>query len=141
MRYFARITKQNCHSYLVEFSELKGCLSSGKTLKQAKKNAYEALNGWLASCCDRNLNIPEPKIKRGKNDHPIDVDLNTSFAIALRKIRKKRKLSQSQVAKKLGITQQAYSKFENPSKANPSLSTLKKISRILDMGFHLESAA
>lgn len=141
MKYFAHITKQNSSSYLVEFPELKGCLSHGKSLKQAKKNAYEALNGWLASCCDRHLNIPEPKIKRNKNYYPIDVDLKVNFAITLKRARKKRKLSQSQIAKQLGMTQQAYSKFENPFKANPSLSTLKKISCLLNMKLDLEIAA
>ncbi len=61
MKYFARITKQEPGSYLVEFPELKGCLTEGRTLKDAKQNAVEALNGWLASNCDRNLNIPHPK--------------------------------------------------------------------------------
>ena len=85
MNYFARISKQKEGGYLVEFPELDGCLTEGKTLNEAKKNASEALNGWLASNCDRNLNIPEPKIKKSKNYHPIKVGLQIAFAIRLRK--------------------------------------------------------
>ena len=133
MNYFAYISKQKSREYLVEFSELEGCLSEGKTLKDAKKNASEALNGWLVSNCDRNLNIPDPKNRRGKNYYPIEVDLQVALAILLRKKRKEKHLSQSQVAEKLGITQQAYAKLENPIKTNPSLSTLKKLSKALDI--------
>ena len=133
MNYFAYISKQKSGEYLVEFSELEGCLSEGKTLKDAKKNASEALNGWLVSNCDRNLNIPDPKTRKGRNYYPIEVDLQVALAILLRKQRKLKHLLQSQIAKELGITQQAYAKLENPIKTNPSLSTLKKLSKALDI--------
>ena len=133
MNYFAYISKQKSGGYLVEFPELKGCLSEGKTLKKAKENAAEALNGWLISNCDRNLNIPNPKVKKGRNYYSIEVNLHTALAILLRKQRKLKHLLQSQTAKKLGITQQAYAKLENPIKTNPSLSTLKKLSKVLDL--------
>lgn len=141
MKYFSRISKQKTGEYLVEFPQLEGCLSEGKTLAEAKKNASEALNGWLASNCDRNLNIPNPKIKKGRGYYPIEVDLQITLAIILRKKRKMKRLSQNQVAKKLGITQQAYAKLEMPAKTNPSLSTLKKLSKTLDIEFHFDLAA
>ena len=137
MNYFACISKQKSGEYLVEFPELEGCISEGKTLTAAKKNASEALNGWLVSNCDRNLNIPDPKNRRGKNYYPIEVDLQVALAILLRKRRKLKYLLQSQIAKELGITQQAYAKLENPIKTNPSLSTLKKLSKVLDMPYLL----
>ena len=133
MNYFARISKQKSGGYLVEFPELAGCLSEGKTLQNAKKNAKEALNGWLISHCDRSLNIPNPKTKKGRNYYPIEVDAQTALAILLRKKRKLKHLLQSQIAKELGITQQAYAKLENPFTTNPSLSTLKKLSKVLNI--------
>ena len=141
MKYFACITKQKPGLYLVEFPELKGCLTEGRTLKDAKQNAVEALNGWLASNCDRNLNIPHPKIRKSANYHPIEVDLHLALAIVLRKVRKAKKLSQAQIAKELNITQQAYAKLEIPSKTNPLLSTLKKLSEVLDIKFYFDSTA
>ena len=141
MNYFAHINKQKTGEYLVEFPELKGCLTEGKTLKEAKENASEALNGWLASHCDRNLDIPNPKVKKGRNYYPIRVDLQVALAVLLRKKRKIKHLSQSQVARKLGITQQAYAKLETPVKTNPSLSTLKKLSKALDIEFYFDFVA
>ena len=123
MRYFARMTKQKSGSYLVEFPELKGCFTEGRTLKDAKKNAVEALNGWLASNYDRNLNIPHPKIRKSTTYYPIEVDLHLALAIVLKKVRKAKKLSQAQIAKELNITQQVYAELEIPSKTNSLLST------------------
>jgi len=141
MIYYAKVTKESNKSYLIEFPELDGCLSAGKNLEKALKNAKEALEGWLASNCDRNLDIPEAKKRTSKNYYPIEVDLNISFAILLRKIRKKQKLSQAAVAKQLGITQQAYAKLEAPLKSNPSLSTIQKLSVALNVDFVLDLAA
>ncbi|MBT3236350.1 MAG: type II toxin-antitoxin system HicB family antitoxin [Bdellovibrionales bacterium] len=141
MKYYAKITKQKDRSYLVEFPELEGCITEGRTLAEAKEFASEALHGWLASNCDRDLNIPGPKARRAKYYYPIGVEVNIAFAILLRRTRQQRGLSQKQVANRLGISQQAYSKLEAPLKANPSLSTLQKISDALDVELILDLAA
>ncbi len=141
MIYFAKITKESPRSFLVEFPELEGCYTEGNNLSDALNNAKEALEGWLASNCDRGLNIPEPKRRKGKNYHPIEVDIRISFAILLRKIRKDKKLSQAATAKQIGISQQAYAKLEAPMKTNPSLATIQKISEALDIDFIFDLAA
>ena len=131
--WIAGVSRLKEGEYLASFPELEGCLSEGKTLEEAKKNASEALNGWLASHCDRNLDIPNPKSRKGKNYYPITVDLQITLAIVLRKKRRKKKWTQSQAARKLGITQQAYARLEIPTRANPSLVTLKKLSEALEL--------
>lgn len=132
MCYWAKIRLQKDKSYLVEFPELEGCLTEGRTLNEALENAKEALDGWLAARCDRALNIPNPvKHKNGKF-HAIEVTLTVAFAVRLRKIRMKRGLSQAEVAKRLDISQQAYAKLETPLKTNPSLQTIERISSALD---------
>jgi len=132
MQYFAKIERQRDGNFLVEFPGLAGCLTEGKSLEQAKSNAFEALNGWLAANCDRDLNIPRAKERRGKNYFPIEVDVSVEFVICLRSLRKNRGMSQADVAKKLGISQQAYAKLETPEKANPSLNTVKRLSEALN---------
>jgi len=135
--YFAKITKQSTKKYLVEFPELDGCLTEGDSLSNALKNAAEALNGYLASHCDRNLNIPMPKVHSGKSYSAISVDICILFAIHLRRLRMVKGLTQADVAKKLRISQQAYAKLESP-KGNPSLDTLKRISVALDAEIELK---
>ncbi len=132
MEYYAKIQRQKGGNYLVEFPDLPGCLTEGRTLDIARKNAEEALNGWLAANCDRDLNIPVSRQRNGRNYYPVEVDIAIEFVICLRRLRKTRKLSQADVAKKLGISQQAYAKLETPEKANPSLSTIKKLCEALD---------
>ena len=142
MKYFALIKKEKDGSYFVEFPELRGCFTEGKSLKEAKLNASEALNLWLSvAISERNFNIPNPKVRKGENYYPIDVELQIALAIVLKKTRKMKKLSQAQVARKLGITQQTYAKFELPLKTNPSLATLQKLAKALDIEFHFDSAA
>jgi len=131
MKYYAKIVKQKDKNYLVEFPDLPGCFTEATTLKSAQSHAKEALNGWLAANCDRDLNIPAPKNKKGKNNYPINVNLCVAFAIKLRLLRKKRKLSQAKIAHQLNISQQAYAKLELPNKTNPSLETIQKIAQCL----------
>lgn len=138
MKYFARITEQKDKTYLVDFPELKGCFTEGKTLIKAKENASEALNGWLASCCDRNLNIPDPKQRRGKNFYPIMVDFQISLAIVLKRKRKQKRLSQAQIAKKLGMTQQTYAKLEASLKTNLSPMTLQESLKALNIKLYFD---
>ena len=141
MIYYTKLTKQTNSSYLAEFPELEGCLTEGTTKDEALKNAKESLDGWLASNCDRDLIIPESKFRKSGNYYPIEVDVRVSFPIMLRKARKKRKMSQKQVAEKLSISQQAYAKLETPLKSNPALATIQKLSEALDLEFDLILAA
>jgi antitoxin HicB len=140
MIYYAKIIEQS-DAWFVEFPELEGCFTEGETLNEALDNAKEALDGWLASNCDRELSIPEAKNRRGRNYHPIEVDVRVAFPIMLRKARKKRRLSQQQVAERLGVSQQAYAKLETPLKSNPALATIQKLSEALNLEFELVFAA
>ncbi len=130
--YDAKITKDRDQKWLVEFPDLPGCLTEGKSLGQAQENALEALNGYLEARCDRNLDFAEPKLRKGKNFFRIPVRINTEFAILLRQLRKFKKLTQTEVAKRLGISQQAYAKLETPAISNPSLDTIQRVSKTLN---------
>ena len=137
IHYFAKIEKESDGNYLVEFPELEGCLTEGKTLQSALKNAKEALDGYLASHCDRNLNLPKPRVHKGKLYHAVPVDIRIAFAIHLRRLRKQKGLTQGEVAKKLGVSQQAYAKLETPN-CNPSLDTIKRLSDALHVDIDLK---
>ncbi len=140
MIFYAKITKE-ADVYNVDFPELKGCFTESSSLEQALLYAEEALNGWIAARCDHNLDIPEPKQRRACYYYPIEVDLRIAFSVMLRRARAERGLSQAQVAKRLGISQQAYAKLETPQKANPSLSTIQKISKALDVELYFQLVA
>lgn len=139
-RYYARIGKQRGGGYLVEFPDLPGCLTEGKTLEDALRNAREALSGWLFVAIKHGDEIPPTRPRRGRDNHPIIPDLDVAIPLAILSARKRRGLTQQEVATALGISQQAYRKFEMPGRSNPTLRTLGRLSEVLGLEFHLEVA-
>ena len=127
-------------SYLVEFPDLPGCLTEGNTLEEAKQNARDALTGYLTSIFERNLKIPEPSKAKGKNIYMIEPEPEVSVPIILRKLREKKKLTQGDIAKVLGISYQAYQRLEKPGKSNPTLKTLERLAKVFDKDLRLEFA-
>jgi len=127
-------------SYLVEFPDLPGCLTEGNTLEEAKRNAKEALTGYLSSIFERNLRIPDPSSLKGRNIHNIEPEPEVAVPILLRKLRETRKLTQGDIAKVLGISYQAYQRLEKPGKSNPTLKTLERLAKVFNKDLRLEFA-
>ena len=101
--------------YNVSFPDLPGCVTFGDTLEEAKLNAEEALSAYLESIDSRRLKIPEPSNKQtGDYTYLIEPDTKVGFAIWLKKQREARGLSQSDIAKQLGITYHTYQRIEDP---------------------------
>lgn len=77
--------------------------------------------------------MADPGVKRAYED------LQPEFAIiqAMIDARVKKKMSQEQLAKKMGTGQAAVSRLENVN-ANPSLSILKKLAHALDLKLELK---
>jgi antitoxin HicB len=118
--------------YLVEFPDLLGCVTNGETVDEARKMAIEALTGYLDSIDLRNMDIPEPSRIKGKSVYYISPEPKTAFAVWMKLNRKKKKLSQKKAAEMLGVSVQAYQKYENPKQANPTLTTLIKIENVFN---------
>ncbi len=136
--YYARITKQN-DGYLVEFPELPGCLTEGTSRQEALENAREALSGWLFVAIKHGDSIRMPKKHRGQNYYPVAPDIDVSIPLLLLWARKINGLTQAEVAKKIGVTQQAYGKLEIPGKSNPTLKTVSKLISALELPHNLIS--
>ena len=128
MDYYAKITKSD-ECFLVSFPEFPNINTYGETLEEALSNASEALNGCLESDFERGFALPESKIHRGKTFHRVSVIPHIEIAYNLKKLRKNQ--SQVEIARKLGISYQAYQKLENPRKCNPTIKTLEKIGKVL----------
>lgn len=139
--YPAKITyDKSDKSFLVEFPDLKGCLTEGKTLEDALKNAREALSGYLSSIFERGFSIPEPSLLKGKNIYLIEPEPDVAMPILLRKIREEFKINQLEAAKRLGVSYQAYQRLENPNKCNPTIKTLERVAKAFGRHLHLEFA-
>jgi antitoxin HicB len=121
--------------YTVEFPDLPGCVTFGKTLSGAVEKAKEALSGYLASIFERGFKIPSPSRRTRKGTYPILPEVTVLVPLLLRKSREELDLSQSDAAKRLGISYQSYQKLENPNKANPTLKTLEKVAKAFGKRF------
>lgn len=126
LKYPARIDKEG-NSFLVSFIDFENINTYGESMKDALKNAEDALNGCLESDFERNFDVPNPSNISNKNIHQIPVASNIAVAILLRKMRAKK--SQIEIANMLGIKYQSYQKLENPHRCNPTVKTLDKIAR------------
>lgn len=129
MEYFAKVHKDG-NDFVVSFPDFANINTYGASLEEAMANAQEALNGALETDFERGYSIPEAKDFAGKRTyHPIAVLPHIEIAYALKKLRNGH--SQSDIARKLGISYQAYQKLENPRKCNPTIKTLERIGAVM----------
>ncbi len=116
--------------YNVRFPDFPGCITCGKTLDKAKAMARDALTGVLAVLDSRKMIVPESLQLSEPDTYYIEPEINVAFAIWLKKEREKNNLTQSDVAKKLGISYQAYQRIEDPARTNPTLKTIHKLEKV-----------
>ena len=62
MRYLTIIEKAN-HNYSAYLPDIPGCIATGETIKEAKKNITEALAMHLRGLIEDGLSSPEPKAR------------------------------------------------------------------------------
>lgn len=137
--YPATITfSEEDNGYLVSFVDLPGCITDGETIEEATKNGQEALTGFLASMYERNVPIPEPSVISQEDVYLIEPEADVAVPVMLKHLRESNRLTQSDVAKVLGISYQAYQRLEKPGKSNPTLKTLERLARVYQKRLHLE---
>ena len=133
MRYHFRVHKDETRGYWAQGIELRGCFSQAETREELRAGLVEALNLYLSEPEDSKLIFPSPKknIKESASVWAVEVNPKVAFAITLKSLRLRKRLSQSQMKAKLGIKHlSAYQRLEDPRRANPRLLTLKKIKSV-----------
>lgn len=137
LKYITHIKKENNH-FIVSFPKFPNINTYGETLDEALFNATEALNGSLEVDFERGFNLPKSdnKLPNRLSAYLISVSPTISLAYYLRLSRGK--LSQTKLAKKIGISYQAYQKLEHPAKCNPTVKTLNKIAKAMNKELAIE---
>jgi len=129
MDYYARIRHVGGAHY-VSFPDFPHVNTYGETLEHALTMAAEALNAVLEADFERGFVLPEPGDYRGRRGyHAIALLPHVALAYDLKRLR--RGMTQGEVAKKLGISYQAYQKLENPRRCNPTVKTLERLGAVL----------
>ena len=124
MVYHCTIEKEG-KEFIAQFPDMPNVVTCGFSKDEALAMAKEALDGCLEADISQGNIVPKPSFKKG---HPITVANHITVAMQLRELRGEQ--SQTDVAKKLGLSYQAYQRLENPRKANPTVKTLEKIARV-----------
>jgi len=119
MEYTAKITHKDGH-WLVAFPDCHGCQTFGDSKVEAIKMAHEALEGWLEAHLLHGGVPPRPRAHRGV---AIAVRPRLDVAIQIRWLRDVYNVTQGELAKRVGVSQQQIAKLENPD-ANPTIGTL-----------------
>ncbi|MDR1972704.1 MAG: type II toxin-antitoxin system HicB family antitoxin [Treponema sp.] len=111
--------------FIVQFPDMPNIQTFGNTHEEALAMAREALEGCLESDISRGLVIPPPACKEG---YPVPVAPHIVLSLRLRELRGEQ--SQTDIARRLGLSYQSYQRLENPRKANPTVKTLERIARV-----------
>jgi antitoxin HicB len=124
MEYLGKVTREG-KNWLVEFLDCPGCQTFGRSRDEALTMAREALEGWLEVHLIDGAAPPRPKRRKGT---AVAIGSRLSVALQIRWLREDLGLTQAQLAKRVGVSQQQVAKLENPA-ANPSLATLEAIAK------------
>ena len=123
MVYYCTIEKEG-DEYIAQFPDMPNVATCGFTHEEALAMAKEALDGCMEADISRGMSIPPPVFTNG---YPVSVANHIMLSLQLRKLRGEQ--SQTDIARRLGLSYQAYQRLENPRKANPTVKTLEKIAR------------
>jgi predicted RNase H-like HicB family nuclease/DNA-binding XRE family transcriptional regulator len=119
-------------SYWAQGIELPGCFTQGDSLEELYRNMREALNLMVSEPADSDdfVPLPDKLIKPSKNVVKVPVDPQVAFSFYVRLLRRKHKLTQKQMANKLGFKSIfQYQRLESAN-YNPTLNTLALVKRL-----------
>lgn len=125
MEFAAKVTREGKYT-LAEFPDCPGCQTFVEGRASIEVAAAEALAGWLDANLGRDLVPPRPKRHVGKQFIQVPVPAMLSVRIELRWAREEEQLTQAQLAKRIGVSQQQIQKLEGAG-SNPTLETLEKV--------------
>lgn len=129
--YPAKFDKYKDGAYTVQFVDFQGCITEGDNLEEAKANAAEALAGVVESVFEHGRKIPRPSRITGRGHHLIALPPDISIPLELRFAREDMHLTQTQMAKRVGMAVNQYQRLERTHGFNPTFRSLSRaLSRI-----------
>jgi predicted RNase H-like HicB family nuclease/DNA-binding XRE family transcriptional regulator len=137
MQYHAKLSRDG-RWWTATFVDAPGCVTQGTTRDNALAAASEALAGWLEAHLVDGRSPTRPRKRTGAV--AISVEPQLAIAVTLRWVRLDAGLTQSQLATRVGVSQQQIAKLERPG-ANPSIATLRKVADALGARLELELVA
>lgn len=114
-----------------------GPSTCGDNLEDARIMASGLIDAWVCTwILDEGQEPPAPgPLPEGEGWELAQPSLSVLFALRLRELRAQAGWTQAEAAARLGIKQPQYARLEDPDKANPTLSTLERLSRVFKVSF------
>jgi antitoxin HicB len=132
LKYHFKIHKEK-KGYWAQGIEINWANTQGDTLEELGRNMVEVLELCLEEPDDKSTFVPpmpNPALK-GRNIVEVSPDPKVALAALIRKERIEAKLSQRQVAERMGIRHiSQYQRLESGKTANAELGTLAKLKRV-----------
>lgn len=100
-------------------------------MEELIKMAEEALSLYLEDYTETEKELPASSALQGKNIVYIEPYPEIAVPLIIKELRKQKKLSQAEVAEKIGVKYQTYQQIENVNKFNPTVKTLNKVAKAL----------
>ncbi len=131
MKYHFKLHKEK-KGYSAQCIELKGCVTEGNSMKELRKNMEEALNLYVQEPENSEdlAAMPNKSIKLSKDIVEVALDPQIAFPFMVRYFRIKHRMTQQEVAKKMGFDRvYSYQRLEN-KKCNPTLKILSIVKKV-----------
>lgn len=140
LRYAARMWVDEEGDVCVDLPDVGGAGQGthGATWEEARYMAQDLINGYVSICLRQDEDPMEPQdaLPEGDGWEWVYPSQRVSLAWQIRVLRRTKGMTQKQVAQLLGVSQEAYTRWENPDKMNPKLDTLEKLAKVF--GGHLQ---
>jgi len=134
MRYDAFIHREGSR-VLAEFPDCPGCQTFAAGDEIAAM-ARDALEGWLEAHLVGGKVPPRPigrtRAPDGKRLIHVPIRAGLAAVLAIRRARQDAGLSQAELGRRAGVSQQQINKLEDPDE-NPKIETLEKVARALGL--------
>lgn len=119
--------------WTIEFPGLDGLVTDARSESAIERVALEALESWLGAELLTGAAPPRPvvaKARRGQRALLVQVPAKLASALTIRWARKSAGLSQVELAKRAGLSQQAVARLEKPT-SNPTVEMLARLAEAL----------
>ena len=131
----ALITEKN-GEWLAKLKSLPGCEARADTAAGILPSAQAALDRWLAAELRARRTPPRPprRVHLWKRERLLQIPVAPEVALPLevRWARTEAGLTQSDLAKRLGVSQPRIARLELPG-ANPSVETMRRVAAVLNL--------
>lgn len=131
MQYTCQITKTESDGktfYDAEFPDIPNAFTCADTPEAIRDNAQDVLNAMLSAMLSERMPLPEARTKADPKKGLEAFQVENKLAVAYAIFEARRGRPAAEIARKMGITRQAYGRLEDP-KASLTVATLEKFAK------------